>query len=145
MPIGIQFDQFNVGGALETGDIVVGLRNNQNYQFTFAPFIDWTVISTNTSMSVDAGYIVAGTGTVQLLLPTTIAAGQMIRVAGTNVSQWQVTQGNNQYIYLGDMVTTTGPAGYLESTKNTDCIELLCINANIGFIVLSAMGNITVN
>lgn len=147
MPLyGIEFSQFNVGGAVQSTDIIVGLRNGQNTQFTPPNVaLSWTTITANTTMVGNVGYIVGGAGTIQLTLPAVIAAGQVIRIAGTNASNWQVIQHAGQYIQMGDVITTPGVGGFLLSTAETDVIEMLCVSANVAFTVLSSMGNIDFN
>lgn len=108
--------------------------------------ITWSVVTGATqAMTPDNGYIANhGTKTV-FSLPTTCAAGKTLRVSGMNqATGWKITQAASQVIYFGNLTTTTGIAGYLESTAIRDSVELVCIVADLEFNVVSSMGNITI-
>ena len=88
---GVPFSQFTVGGDLQATDIVVGLRNGLDTQFTATSAIfAWTAISTNTSLVANNGYYLTGGGLLLLTLPTTCAAGTTIRIAGFESTSWQL-------------------------------------------------------
>jgi hypothetical protein len=79
-------------------------------------------------------------------LPATASLGDRIEIVGSTSGGWKVVQGANQYCRLGNQVSTTGAAGYLEFTNQYDSIELTCIvaGASTGWRVTKAVGNITV-
>jgi hypothetical protein len=72
--------------------------------------------------------------------------GDTIRVykVDSSVNQVKITQGAGQSIQLGSSASTTGVAGYIESTAIGNTVELICQTANTGFKVGSSMGNWTV-
>jgi len=108
------------------------------------PSLNWTAVTSNGNLAVDTGTL-ANKGTLlELTLPTTVAVGKVIRVAGMNAGLFKIVQSANQYIKFGNVATTTGAGGYLASTLAYDCVELVCIVADVGFVVVSSMGSITV-
>lgn len=107
------------------------------------PWIEVTLAAAN--MSPNTGYISNNAGQVTLMMPTTIAQGDYIRVTGKGVGGWKIGQQSGQTIYFGVVTTTTGAGGYLSSTQQRDSIELVCITANTEFNVLSIQGNVTFN
>jgi len=106
--------------------------------------ITWSIVTSDETMSVNTGSI-ANKGTLlTLTLPSTSAVGSVLRVVGMNSGLWKIAQGVNQYIKFGNQSTTTGSSGYLASTLAYDAVELVCIEANLGWVVVSSIGNITV-
>lgn len=106
--------------------------------------ISWSIVTDDTTMNVDTGSL-ANKGTLlTLTLPSTSAVGKTIRVAGMNAGLWKIAQSSNQYIKFGNLSTTTGTGGSLSSTQAYDAVELVCIEANKGWVVVSSIGNITV-
>jgi hypothetical protein len=81
---------------------------------------------------------------VTFVLPTTAAVGDRLQIIGKGVQGWTLTQNASQKIYLGSTTTTTGTGGYLQSSHRRDCIELVCITANLEWQAISWVGNITV-
>lgn len=134
-----KFSQFNAGGALTAGDIVVGLRNQQNTQFNAStfPVEAWTVITTNQTLQPNAGYFTNGALTLTLLLPTVFAVGQVIEVATTNLDGFILSLPAGQRIQFGDVVATTG----LQSGRVGDSIKLVGQVANTVWQVTSCMGD----
>ena len=106
--------------------------------------ISWSAVTTDTTMAIDTGSL-ANKGTLlTLTLPATSAVGKTVRVAGMNTGLWKIAQGANQYIKFGNLSTTVGIGGSLASTQTYDAVELVCIEANKGWVVVSSIGNITV-
>lgn len=108
--------------------------------------VSWQTTSVNVAnMSVNNGYAcIAPGGALTLGLPTTAALGSVLRVTLKGATSWQITQAAGQSIRIGSSITTTGVAGSLTSTAQGDSVEIVCIVANLEFLVLSSMGNITV-
>ena len=139
---------------------VVGVVNdvaNANYVLTtnvgaapsfqaLPPSFTWSVQLVDLNpMVVDNGYIANKSGLLTFTLPATCAVGKTMRVTGMNTDVgWRIAQNANQMIHFNTSVTTTGVAGYLESTKKHDSVELVCCVADLEFIVVSSIGNITV-
>jgi len=104
----------------------------------------WNTITSATAAIVNNGYITNNTTLVTLTLPTTATVGDIIPVAGKGTGGWGIAQNFGQTIHFGTKNTTTGTGGSLASTKQYDCIELLCITTNTDFIVRNSVGSITV-
>lgn len=106
--------------------------------------ITWSAVTTDATMAVDTGSL-ANKGTLlTLTLPATSVVGKTVRVAGMNAGLWKIAQAANQYIKFGNQNTTTGTGGSLASVATYDAVELVCIETNVGWVVVSSIGNITV-
>jgi len=95
-------------------------------------------------MSVNVGYIANNAGLVTLTLPTTSALGSVIEVVGKGAGGWRIAQNASGIIHFGNINTTTGTGGYLQSTLTYDAIRIVCTVADTEWTVLSVQGNITV-
>lgn len=97
------------------------------------------------AMAVNTGYVTNdGASLVTYTLPATAVEGSILRVAGLSAGGWKIAQNASQLIHFGNQTTTTGTGGSLASTNAFDQVELLCVVANTTFVVLSAVGNITI-
>jgi hypothetical protein len=125
----------------------VGFFYNFRGKIISAPGFTWTTVLTGTAtMAANMGYIVDDTGAnVVLTMPTVANVGDVIRVVGFVDTSWQIAQNALQYIIIGTKTTTPGTGGYLMSNQANDCVEMVCVVANTAFVVMSSMGNITVN
>ena len=106
-------------------------------------WVDVTPIMSPKQMVSDTGYIADGVSLITLILPTSPAQGDVVRVAGFGSGGWKIEQNAGQQIFYGSDSTTAGTGGSLQSSNQYDCIELLCITTNT-FVALSSIGNITV-
>jgi|SRR5579859_3673560 len=133
----------NVVGA---GDVLVTGNNATNTLTITVPGggLQWFFVTVNTAMIDNAGYIANGIGTLQFLLPAVSVLGDIVRVAGITAAGWQITQAAGQQIQYGNLLTTAGAGGSLNSTATGDGVELVCVVANTAWIVLSGVGNINV-
>jgi hypothetical protein len=105
----------------------------------------WSEVTDTTgAIAINTGYITNNAGLVTLTLPATAAVGSVVRVVGKGAGGWLIAQRANQYIFMNGSTSTTGVTGSLASTATHDSVELLCTVANLGFTVISSMGNITV-
>lgn len=105
----------------------------------------WTeVTGTSQAMVPGAGYIANNVGLVTLTLPTTMAVGDIIRVAGKSAGLFAIAQNASQLIHLQSSTTTTGVAGSLTALGQYNSLEILCITANTTFEIISSMGSFTV-
>ena len=91
--------------------------------------IAWHNITASQIAVIDSGYICANDSTqIILTLPAVAAIGSIIYIRGVGLAGWKVAQGAGQTINgnTADTITTTGVAGYIASTKYSDCIDLVC-------------------
>ena len=106
--------------------------------------ITWSVKDDDFSMAADNGYLCNKATAIVGTLPATCSVGKVFRVAGFNTGKWKVAQNADQYIIFGDQTSTVGTDGYIEAGAGTDAVEMVCIVADVGFLVVSSIGNITV-
>jgi hypothetical protein len=96
-------------------------------------------------MVVSNGYFIGPNGlSVRCVatLPVTAAVGDVIEVVNTVSTGWQIAQNANQFISMGASSTTVGVGGSLSSTGMGDTVRLVCYIQDIGFWVVSSIGNI---
>lgn len=107
--------------------------------------IAYQQIVSSTSAAVNTGYITNSSSLVILTLPATAKVGAVISVVGQGSGGWQLAQTSGQSINFGNIVTTTGTAGFLSSNNQYDCVQVVCVTANTQFVVINSIGNITFN
>jgi len=91
------------------------------------------------------GYIANNPVQTIFTLPVLAAIGDTFAVTGMNTNLgWRVSQNGGQTIYFGEVATTPGAGGYLESTRIRDTVFFVCTDTNTSFSVVSSIGNITV-
>lgn len=106
---------------------------------------EYTVVTANTSMTINLGYITNKAGTAaSMLLPATAAVGSSVSVVGLNATGWVITQAAGQTIHMNSASTTTGAGGSLASTAQYNTATLVCTVANTDWTVLSSEGVLTV-
>jgi hypothetical protein len=105
----------------------------------------WSEITDTTkTIVINYGYIANNGSQVVFTLPSTAAVGSVIRIVGKGAGGWKIEQNASQYIRVAGSVSTTGITGYVSSSAQYDCIELVCTVANVEFTTMSSMGNLTV-
>ena len=107
-------------------------------------FSSWEGVAVNTALVANTGYYLTGGGALLMTLPVTAPAGTTIRIAGFASTSWRIVQNAGQSINFGNLTTTVGAGGYIESQDPSDAIEILCVVANTTWTVLSSVGNLTV-
>ena len=103
----------------------------------------WTPESSAFAIAANNGYICSNASAVGTL-PATAAVGDTYYFMATVATGFQIAQRASQQITFGNVATTSGTGGYLQATLAGDCVTIVCTTANVGFMVLSAVGNITV-
>ena len=92
----------------------------------------WTPEATSFNIVAGNGYIATGLGAaITATLPATAVVGDIFEIA-------------LQYINFGNQTTTPGITGSLTTTAVGDCLRIVCIATNIGWQVLSSIGNLIV-
>jgi len=137
------------GGSYSNGTITLSGTGNVNGNTitglsTGGGGITWNSSNTTQSMTVDNGYVTTAATLTTFTLPSTIAFGKTVEIAGDSSGLWQLNQNSGQQIRFGNTATTV-TSGVLSATSQGDCIKLLCVNANTSFIVTSSIGNIFFN
>jgi len=106
--------------------------------------LNWATIGASGALAVNTGRICTGGAALSFSLPVTSAVGDVIRLTLDGSTSWTITQAANQQIRMGNKETTLGVGGSLASTAQGDCVEMVCVTANLRWLVVSSMGNITV-
>lgn len=108
--------------------------------------ITWAVVSgTTQAMAIDTGYIANNSSLVTLTLPDTAAVGSVIRVVGKGDGGWTIAQNAGEFIRWDELTATSvGVGGSISSTDDNDAIEIVCMTADVGWVVLSSKGNLTI-
>jgi hypothetical protein len=106
----------------------------------------WSDVSSNITMAVNNGYTTNSLTLLTLSLPGKSPYGSLFRIVGKGVGGWRVAQGTAQVIHFGNISTTVGSSGYIQSSQQYDSIEILCTVADTEFTVINGpQGNITYN
>lgn len=105
----------------------------------------WSSATGNITGVSNNGYIINGNNIININLPLSSAVGDVVKIAGRSTSGWKINQNNNNIIYFGNTNTISGASGYLQSTHQRDCIELLCLTNSTEWQVVNSVGNITIN
>lgn len=106
------------------------------------PFIE--VTGTGEAMLVNTRYGANNASRVSLSLPTASIVGDALLLVGMGTGGWRLSQGASQQVHFGDLSTTFGSSGRLDSTHQKDAIELVCTKANQEWTVVKAQGNLDV-
>ena len=105
----------------------------------------WTNVATGTEALVaNNGYITNnGASLVTYTLPTTAAQGTILSIAGFSAGGFTIAQNASQEIFFGSQHTTAGVTGSLSSSNQYDQVSLLCVTANLSWVVINSVGNLT--
>jgi len=107
--------------------------------------VTWSVVSNPTQpMLASNGYIIANVSGTVLTLPTFAAVGTELEVAGY-LGNWTITQSSTQQIVFGKHSTTFGTLGSLSSSYQTDSLRMVCVVNSSIWLVLSSLGQISIN
>ena len=77
-------------------------------------------------------------------MPSTSTLGDVIEIVLDGATTWTITQGAGQSIRFSGSTTTVGVGGSLSTTGTGDAVRLVCETANLKWVALSAIGNLTV-
>lgn len=106
--------------------------------------VKWNLISASQTLAVNMGYFCTGGGALALALPATSAVGDIIEVSLQGSTSWSITQSAGQQLKMGNLSTTAGVGGSLTSTQQGDSIRMVCLTANLTWVVFPSMGNPTI-
>lgn len=104
-----------------------------------------TQVNTATAVTVVANtnYIPNNAGLVTYTLPAAANVGDRIRITGKGAGGWKVAQIASSQIH-GLTNSTVGVGGSLASSAQYDAVELVCITANLEWVVQSSKGTLTI-
>lgn len=119
------------------------LRGIDNALGNYIPF-SWTVITADTTLEPNTGYIVSATSSVNLTLPANFSSGDEIRIVGY-AGGWQIKQSAGQKMHWGSISTTTGTSGTIYSDTVYDCLDLVGVITNTEMVVVGAAGNLNIS
>ena len=101
----------------------------------------WNFIAASQPMLTDNGYVCNGGAALVLNLPAVAAQGSEIEVYLDGAASWQIVQAAGQQILYGNTQTMFGVGGSITSTSQGDSVRMLCVVANLRWVVLSGCGN----
>ena len=96
---------------------------------TSIPIVNTTNLTVSSPLVSNNSYIANGSGVLNLSLPSSSNAGDIINIYGLT-GGWSITQGSLQQIIVSPTISTLGNAGSVSSSHIHDCISLVCIVAN---------------
>lgn len=106
--------------------------------------LGWATVSgTTQQMAVKSGYVANNAARVDFALPATAALGDAIEIVGLGTGGWRISQIAGQSITFGDITTTVGTGGRIDSTQQRDTIMLRALSAS-DWQVVGAVGNLDV-
>ncbi len=107
--------------------------------------LNWSVVTgTSQAAAVNTGYIVNASALATITLPASAAVGSLLEIVGVGAGGWRLGQGANQQVVFGNIASTSGAGGQLNSTHQRDSIRLVCITQDTTWQVVSSVGNIDV-
>jgi hypothetical protein len=107
--------------------------------------LSYTTVTTNTSMSVNTGYIINAATEIEMTLPAAAAVGDIIIIAGNKGGGgWKLIQNSGQTVIKGPNETSSGTSGTIVGSDDGSCIELVCVETNNRFIVVDSEGTSSV-
>jgi hypothetical protein len=123
----------------------VSLAITQIPSSTLVPVTTWNAVAgTAQTMSANNSYYTQNASSTTLTLPVSCNVGTVMQIAGVGAGGWVLAQNAGQSINFGNQVTTTGTGGSIASTNRYDGVLILCVVANTQWVVLTAVGNLTV-
>lgn len=135
-----KFSQFNAGGAIVAGDVIVGLRAGVNTQFNAPalPVLPWSVIVVSQPLLINEGYFILNNIPQNFLLPVAANFGEILQIVNFSGVAFTITQSAHQQIQFGAQATTLGIGGSIQSTNIGDSLTLICNVPNTNFVLLGA-------
>lgn len=106
---------------------------------------NWSFISASQALVANNSYVcIAPGGALSLSLPATAAQGTMLNVSLDGATSFAITQGAGQQIRFGNLTTTAGAGGSLSSAAQGDSVTMVCTVADTSWLVVAAVGNLSV-
>jgi len=131
------------GTGIETSVVPDG--SNNLYIGLSGSLFQWNrVAGPAVAMSVDNGYIPTNAAVVTLTLPAAPVVGDIIEICGEGLGGWIIGQNAGQSIQFGNVSTTVGVGGTLQSSNRYDTVRLVCRLDTTTWHVLSNTGVLNV-
>ncbi len=148
LPGYIKISQFPNGGSPTLADIETGLRGGVNTNFNAigpSGLFGWNIVTSNTVMQNNNGYVPQSGSTIILTLPLNSVFGDILWITGAYFSAtvpWVIQCGPAQVIYDGTVLTNISGSGNITPDNKTTSVQLLCTAANTAYQVLNSNGNL---
>jgi hypothetical protein len=107
--------------------------------------IPWTVETTNFNLVAGNGYITNGATMLSATLPLSSNIGDQFIITNMNNNGFQITQNAGQSIQYGNLTTTVGVTGFIQTTSIGDTTLVICTISNTEFQILTSVGELLVN
>lgn len=123
---------------------LLGVSGNLIYAYTVQTMgLTWLTVTASQDMLSGYGYNTNSASLIELLLPSNGVMGDIVQIVGMGAGGWRITQNSNNQMIMGNLSTTAGTGGYIESTYYTDSITLECLG-NGTWTRIAVAGNISV-
>jgi len=106
--------------------------------------IDSEITGTSATAQTGYSYRANNAGLVTITMPSTATAGSQIEIIGVGAGLWRIAQNASQQIHYGNISTLIGTGGRIDATHRRDCARLVCVVANLEWVVFPAHGNLDV-
>src|SRR5262249_31167553 len=117
-----------------SGSITLSVNYQANYN---------EITGTSATMAPNGEYTANNVALVTLTLPTTAVIGSKQQINYKGTGGWKIAQNLGQQIQFGNVTTTSGTGGFIQSSAAGDCITLVCITANALWEVQAVQGSPT--
>lgn len=105
--------------------------------------LSWTAKGASDALVPNNAFYCNAGAALSFSLPAVSTTGSIVALTLDGSTSWTITQAANQQIRFGSLETTLGAGGSLASTAQGDTVYLLCVVANLRWVVVSSVGNIT--
>lgn len=129
------------------GSNVTITRSGNSFTFasTASSSFTWSVVlGTSQGLVAENGYIANNAALVTFTLPATCTIGDGFQILGKGAGLFRVAQNAGQTIVFGQQTTTLGVAGRIDAAHRRDCVELICTETDVEFMIVDSIGNLTV-
>jgi hypothetical protein len=146
----IQIDAADiVSGIIAAARLGSGTLNNTTvlhgdgvYRVPVTGSINWKIVTGSTQSATNKdGYVANSASRIDFALPATANLGDEFKIAGLGSGGWRISQGAGQTITFGDLTTTAGSGGRIDSTHQRDSATLIALSAT-EWQIIEAVGNL---
>jgi hypothetical protein len=128
----LQVLRVNAGGTALEYDSIGG--GSVRLPYTQVSAVTQTLVADNSYGANNASQVV-------FTLPTTSAIGTEIQVVGVGAGGWRIAQNAGQQIHFGNLSTTSGTGGRLDSSHRRDSVNIKCVVPDLEWVVTQSVGN----